>query len=111
MNLTMTFKHMEASEAIKHYTREKSGKLAKYFDGKISVSWNFGVEKMEHIAHCHLVGNHMDYFGEASTEEMHQSIDLAIEKIEKQLRRHKEIVKDRLHKHHHAQAEAAADEE
>jgi putative sigma-54 modulation protein len=109
MNLNMSFKHMGSSEAIKTYTTEKSEKLAKYFNGKISVTWNFSAEKQLRSAHCHLVGNNMDYFGEAETEDLHASIDLALEKIEKQVRKHKEIVKDHLHKHARAAADVTPD--
>lgn len=94
----MSFKNIEATDSIKAFTEEKSKKLEKYFRGRITVSWNFSIERQNQIAHCHLVGNHMDYFGEASTSDLYASIDQAIEKIEKQLRKHKEIVKDHLHK-------------
>ncbi len=104
MKLNMSFKHMKSSEAIKHYTREKSEKLEKYFKGKTTVTWNFSVEKLNHVAHCHLVGNMMDFFGEGSTDELHSSIDLAIDRIEKQIRRRKEIVKDHIHKNGHRTA-------
>jgi putative sigma-54 modulation protein len=110
MNLNISFKHMDPTEAIKAYTHDKSGKLEKYFRGRISVSWNFSVEKQNQIAHCHLVGNNMDYFGEASTEDLYASIDMAVEKLEKQLRRHKEIVKDHLHKHGHRVPASASKE-
>ena len=43
----------------------------------------------------------MDFFGEASTEDFKASIDSALEKIEKQIRKHKEIVKDHLHRNGH----------
>ena len=101
MNLNITFKQMGPSNAIKYYTSERSERLKKYFDGRITVSWNFCVTREGHAAHCHLVGNHMDYFGEATTEDMHASIDLVIERIERQVRKHKEIVRDHLHKHGH----------
>lgn len=98
MILNMSFKHMEPSDSIKKFTEEKSEKLKKYFHGKIHMTWNFSVERQNQIAHCHLVGNHMDYFGEASTSDLYASIDMAIDKLEKQLRKHKEIVKDHLHR-------------
>jgi putative sigma-54 modulation protein len=97
----MSFKQMGPSDAIKYYTRERSARLEKYFEGKISVTWNFSCTKEGHSAHCHLVGNHMDYFGEATTEDLHASIDIVVERIERQLRKHKEIVRDHLHKHGH----------
>jgi putative sigma-54 modulation protein len=99
MTLNMSFKHLEPTDSIKAYTIEKSEKLRKYFNGRTSITWNFAVEKQSQIAHCHLVGNNMNYFGEASTEDLYASIDMAVDKIEKQLRRHKEIVKNHLHKH------------
>ena len=101
MVLNISFKHMDSSDALKAYTQEKSERLMKYFDGRITVDWNFSIEKQSRVAHCHLVGNNMDYFGEASTEDLYASVDVVIEKIEKQLRKHKEIVRDHLHKNGH----------
>jgi putative sigma-54 modulation protein len=104
MTLNMSFKHIDPSDPIKEYTKEKSEKLKKYFKGRIAVTWNFSAERERRIAHCHLVGNHMDYFGEAHTSDLRASIDQAVDKIETQLRKHKEIVKDHLHRHREADA-------
>ncbi len=101
MDLHISFKHMDTSEALQTYTREKSEQLSKYFQGKISVTWNFSLESQNKVAHCHLVGNNMDYFAEGRTQDFHSSIDVALDKMERQLRKHKEIVKDHLHKHGH----------
>ena len=101
MNINMSFKHLEPTDAIKAYTTEKSDKLAIYFKGRTHITWNFSVEKQNHIAHCHLVGNNMDYFSEAVSQDLYASIDMVVDKIEKQLRKHKEIIKDHLHKNGH----------
>lgn len=101
MVLHMSFKHMKASNTIKAYANEKSERLAKYFRGRTSLTWNFSVEKVKRVAHCHLVGNNMDFFGEAATEDLRVSIDRTVDKIERQIRRHKEIVKDHLHRNGH----------
>ena len=98
MEVKVSFKQVGSSDALRNYAREKSEKLATYFQGKISVTWNFSVEKQDHVTHCHLVGNNMDYFAEASSEDMYASVDLCIDKVEKQLRKHKEIVTDHLHR-------------
>src|SRR3954466_7104709 len=97
MQINISFKHMDASDSVRDYAKEQSEKLSKYFRGRITVGWNFVVEKQNQIAHCHLVGNNMDYFGEGTTQDMYASIDVVIDRIEKQLRKHKEIVKDHLH--------------
>jgi putative sigma-54 modulation protein len=101
MNLNISFKHMDTSESLKEFIQEKTEVLKKYFDGRITVTWNLSTENQTRVAHCHLVGNNMDYFGEGNTEEFKASIDSALDKIETQIRKHKEIVKDHLHKNGH----------
>jgi putative sigma-54 modulation protein len=101
MHLNIAFKHLSPNESIKTYTEERSKNLEKYFKGRITVTWNFSVEHIDAIAHCHLVGNNMDYFGEAMHHDLKTAIDLAFDKIERQVKKHKEIVKDHLHKHGH----------
>lgn len=101
MNLHFSFKHMEPSDSIRDFAEEKSEKLKKYFDGKITLNWNFTHEKFNRVVHCNLVGNSMDYFAEATSEDFLASIDQVLVKLEKQIRKHKEIVTDHLHKNAH----------
>jgi putative sigma-54 modulation protein len=104
MNLNISFKHVDPSDYLKGFIQEQSKTLEKYFKGRISVTWVISAEKQNRIAHCHLVGNNMDYFGEGITSDYKASIDLALDKIEKQIRKHKEIVKDHLHRNGHRTA-------
>jgi putative sigma-54 modulation protein len=99
MNLNITFRHVDSSDSLKHFIREKSETLKKYFKGRISVTWVITSEKLNRVAHCRITGNNMHYFGEGSTEDFKASIDVALERIEKQLRKHKEIVTNHLHIH------------
>jgi len=99
MLVQLSFKHLEPTESLKNYAREKTGRLEKYFHGKIHVDWHFKTERQNTVARCHLRGNHMDYMAEAATSDPYASIDLAVERMEKQLKKHKEIVKHRLHRH------------
>jgi putative sigma-54 modulation protein len=108
MNLQITFKHMQASEPLRDYATEKCQRLAKYLHGNFHLVWTFEVKKLVKSAHCHLLGNHIDYFGQGETEDFMASIDEAIERIEKQLRKHKEIVTNHLH---HAPADVPASED
>ncbi len=94
MNLNISFKNMDSSDGMKEFIRDKSEVLKKYFDGKISVNWTLSMEKQSRIAHCHVVGNSMDYFGDESTDDFKASVDLTLDKIEKQIRKHKEKIKN-----------------
>jgi len=97
----MTFKHIKPTEKVKSYAQEKTERLNKYFNGKINVSWNFTFEKNLAVAHCHVIGKDINYFGECEAESLSASIDLVVEKIERQVRKHKEIVRDHLHAANH----------
>ncbi len=100
MQIQITFKNLDPSDAVKTHATEKTEKLKKYFDGKIHVTWTFSTDKQDAIAHCHLLGNQMDYFGEANAEHhnLYLAIDDALSKIEKQIQRHKEKVTNHIHR-------------
>ena len=110
MNIHLSFKNLDSSPAMKAYVQEKSERLNRYFHGKVTVTWNFSCERQNLIAHCHLTGNHMDYFGEGQTNDLYASVDLALERIERQIKKHKEIVKNKLHRHDHLETHTASSE-
>jgi putative sigma-54 modulation protein len=99
MNIKISYRHMTSTEAIDETTRKKSEKLKKYFNGKLKLDWNFSVEKQEHVSHCHLTGDHIEFFAEAKTDSIYKGIDEVVAHLEKQVRKNKEKLKD-----HHAQA-------
>ncbi len=103
MNIKVTYKHLESTPSLDEITLRKSEKLKKYFDGNLNLNWNFTVEKKSHIAHCHLTGNHMDFFAEASTDSIYSSIDEVVLALEKQVRKNKEQLKS----HHYKKVRAA----
>lgn len=98
MHIHMTFKHMDATEALKTHVNEKSERLRKFIGENVECTWIFFIEADDHVADLRVHGPHIDYFAQAKTGDLYQSIDEAVTKIEKQLRKHKEIVKDHLHR-------------
>ncbi|MEW6057079.1 MAG: ribosome-associated translation inhibitor RaiA [Bdellovibrionota bacterium] len=98
MRVHITFKQMDATEAIKLHVQEKSERLDKFVSDAIEANWVLFVEADNHVADLRVHGPHIDYFAQAKTPDLYQSIDEVVEKIEKQLRKHKEIVKDHLHR-------------
>ncbi len=100
MQLSTTFRHMDGSQAVREYTAEKLDKIRKYFKGPITAHAVFSVERGFH--HCcdlsitlpsGLVVN-----AKETTEDMYSSIDLATARIERQVRRWKDKIRD--HKPH-----------
>jgi putative sigma-54 modulation protein len=100
MQLSTTFRHMDGSQAVREYTAEKLDKIRKYFKGSITAHAVFSVERGFH--HCvdlsitlpsGLVVN-----AKETTEDMYSSIDMAAARIERQVRRWKDKIRD--HKPH-----------
>lgn len=96
MQVHVTFKQMDATEALKNHANEKTAKLEKFVGGPFTADWVLVVEAKEHIAEVRVHGPHIDFFAEAKTDDMYRSIEDAVDKVERQLRRHKETLKDHL---------------
>ena len=98
MQLHMAFKKMEATEALKTHTTERSERLRKFIGNETEVNWVFYVQADEHVADLKVKGPHVDVFAQSKTPDMYHSIDQAVERVEKQLRKNKEILKDHIHR-------------
>ena len=94
MIVDVHFKHMDSSDSLRDYATDKSEKFKKYLDGKLHITWNFSREHGDFVAHCHIVGNHIDMFGEGDADDAYATVDMAISRLEKQLKKHKDIVTD-----------------
>lgn len=100
MQLSTTFRHMDGSQAVREYTAEKLDKIRKYFKGPITAHAVFSVERGFH--HCVdlsiTLPNGLQVSAKETTEDMYSSIDLATARIERQVRRWKDKIRD--HKPH-----------
>ncbi|MBI5681760.1 MAG: ribosome-associated translation inhibitor RaiA [Deltaproteobacteria bacterium] len=93
MHTTVTFRHIESSDAIRRYAVQKSERVVKYLTEPIEVHWVLSVEKFRHIAAITITANGIAIKGEEQTEDMYAAIDLVMSKVEKQMRKYKEKLK------------------
>jgi putative sigma-54 modulation protein len=96
MRLNITFRNLEATDALKQYASEKIERVHKYLDRAGEAHVVLSLER--HLQHAD-ISIHAGTFllrGREKSEDMYASIDLAMDKIERQLRRYKEKLK-----HHH----------
>src|SRR5215470_8351927 len=101
MQLSTTFRHMDASQAVREYAAEKLDKIRRYFNkDPISAHAVFAVERgFNHVADIHItLPNGIVINAKEVTEDMYSSIDLAAARIERQVRKWKEKIRD--HKPH-----------
>ncbi|MEC9398576.1 MAG: ribosome-associated translation inhibitor RaiA [Myxococcota bacterium] len=95
MNTNVSFRHMDSSPALRDYATGKLERVVdKYVHGRVEASVVLSVEKFRHIANFTVQIKNLTVKGDYSSEDMYSSIDLALDKIERQLRRHKDRLRD-----------------
>ncbi len=94
MQITTTFRHMETSEALKSYVEEKLERVQKYIDEPITAQVFLTVEKIRHIAEITINAKGVTIKASEETNDMYAAIDAVLDKIERQLRRYKEKIKE-----------------
>ncbi|MFP3868340.1 MAG: ribosome hibernation-promoting factor, HPF/YfiA family [Desulfobacteraceae bacterium] len=87
MQISVTFRHVDPSEALKNYAIKKVGKLKKFLDGPVEAHVVLGTEKFRHQADITLTCNSLNIKAKEETADMYSAIDMAMEKIEKQVKR------------------------
>jgi len=95
MEITVTFRHIDASESLKAYAEEKVSKMDKYFDFPVEAHIVLAVEKFRRSADVTLNVNGTLIKGVVETEDMYSAIDQVMDKIEKQVKRNRDKMRDR----------------
>ena len=96
MQLNITFRQMDPIESLKEYVKDKVERANKYLDRAGEAHVVLSLERHLHHADITLQSGNFLLRGRERSEDMYASIDLAMDKIERQLRRYKEKLK-----HHH----------
>ena len=81
---------MEVTPALKDYVEKRVGKVTKYFDQGGEITVLLTVSKGRHIVEVTVpVEGGVLLRGEEATMDMYTSIDLVVEKLERQIHKHK----------------------
>ncbi len=103
MQVNITFRNMFATDALRNHVQDKLGKVVdKYLDKVTEAHVTLSLERYLHPADINLHAGQFHVRGKEKSEDMYASIDLAIDKIEKQLKKHKERLRNHRPAHVHA---------
>lgn len=89
MAIAVRGKNIEITPSLKDYVEKRVGKITKYFETLGEITVVLTVAKGRHIVEVTVPINGMLLRGEESTTDMYASIDLVIEKLEKQIEKYK----------------------
>lgn len=93
MQITVTFKKIDTSIALKSYVQKKLDKFDKMLDSPAEAYVVLSVEKIRHIAEITLTCDKLKIHAREDSESMYSSIDALMDKIKPQIKKHKEKFK------------------
>jgi putative sigma-54 modulation protein len=104
MQISITGHHIEVTPALRAYVTEKLQKISRHFDHVISIDVILKVENHHKRAEGKVNAAGKSLFAQQSDDDMYAAIDGLSDKLDKQVRRHK----DRIRGHHASAAKRAA---
>jgi len=90
MQVIVTGHHLEVTDALKAHVDAKFEKLARHFDNVTDVHVILTVEKLVQKAEATLQLSGAKLFAEDHQEDMYAAIDAMVDKLERQITKHKE---------------------
>ncbi len=93
MNISITFRHMDATDAVKAYASDKIAKLQRFLRSpmKSQVTLSCQQDRL-HRVEVDIHAGHAHFHAHETSEDMYASIDKVIDKIERQILSAKEAV-------------------
>src|SRR4030066_1331514 len=95
MKISVTFRNSEGEKWQKVYAEEKIRKLKKYLDTPAEAHIILSVEKFRNLVEINLSANGWNINAKEKDKDMRLAIDKCIDKIEKQIKKQKEKIRER----------------
>lgn len=94
MQINLTGHHIEVTPPLREYVNSKIERLERHFDHVTNIHVVLSVEKLRHKAEAtvHVSGGNL--FADATQEDMYAAIDSLIDKLDRQVKKHKEKMTD-----------------
>jgi putative sigma-54 modulation protein len=105
MRTSFTFRHMDSTDALKNHTLDKLQRLSRYEDHELSIHAIYSVEKRHMTVEFTVTANSNTFVCSETREDMYEAIDVAVDKLDRQLRRDKT-----KRKHHKGQQGSVPDQ-
>lgn len=95
MQINLTGHHVEITDSLRDYVNAKFTKLERHFEHITNAHVILNVEKLQQIAEAKLNVSGGEVFANAQHEDMYAAIDGLIDKLDRQIIKHKEKLKQK----------------
>ncbi|HSR62982.1 MAG TPA: ribosome hibernation promoting factor [Gammaproteobacteria bacterium] len=94
MQISLTGHHVDITDALRNYVDTKFAKLERHFDNVTNIHVILSVEKERQKAEATVHVSRGNLFADSEHEDMYAAIDGLIDKLDRQLVKHKEKLTD-----------------
>ena len=95
MQTSVTFKNLDSSDTLRSYVQEKLDRFDRLLDNPAEANVVLSVEKFRHMAEINISGDRLTINGKEETIDMYSAIDMVLDKLEKQIKKSKEKIRER----------------
>ncbi|MCG8379767.1 MAG: ribosome-associated translation inhibitor RaiA [Proteobacteria bacterium] len=99
MQINLTGHHIDITDSLKSYVDNKFERLERHFDNITNIHVILTVEKDRQKAEATMHVNRGNLFADDEQDDMYAAIDGLVDKLDRQLKKHKEKLTD----HHRAE--------
>jgi putative sigma-54 modulation protein len=104
MQIDITFKNMESSDALKDYAFKRLSKMERYIDRTGEAHIVLSIEKRRHKADVTFTVDGVVINAVEITEDLYAAIDMVMDKLERQIKKHKQKIQDKKDKKNQGKA-------
>ncbi len=90
MQMNLTGHHVDITDALRQYVNTKFERLERHFDSVTNVHVVLSVEKLQQKAEAKMHVSGADVFADSIHEDMYAAIDALVDKLDRQVKKHKE---------------------
>lgn len=102
MQISVTGQNIDLTDSLHNYVKEKMEKIERHFDNVTHIHVVLSVEKTRQMAEATINTSGADLHANAENEDMYAAIDALIDKLDRQVKKHKEKLTD----HHRSEGRA-----
>jgi putative sigma-54 modulation protein len=105
MQINLTGHHVDLTTPMRDYVNSKMERLERHFDHVTDIHVVLSVEKLRHKAEATMNVSGGKLFADSVQEDMYAAIDSLVDKLDRQVRKHKEKLTD----HHRSEGSISKD--
>jgi len=86
MQITFSFRNVDSSDAVRNYATDKVARLQKFLRAPLTADVTISMERHLHVVDISVTADGGRFAGREESDDMYSSIDLCLDKIDRQVR-------------------------